>query len=182
MILYGLEHFSSCIEWFLPIEEVFFRPWMSHANSNNNTEYGVQILRNAGAREFLFESGDGINVYIEEVGLNMFYSEIIRKWLLGKTIDHLPFKLNINLRSIIAQVTSLIEYIENNSYLKDYSGELWNSQGFLILVRYYNLLRIIKDIPMIIDTDSNGGESESKHLLISYVKYVEENFPHFIDN
>ena len=181
LILYGLEHFSSCIEWFMPIEEVFFHPWTSHAKSSNK-EYAVQILRNVGVREYLFESGDGINVYIEEVGLNMLFSEIIRKWLLGNTIDHLPFKLNLNIGNIIEQVTSLIEYVENNSNVKDYSGELWNNQGFLLLIRYYNLLRIIKDIPFVINTESHGGDSETKKLLAGCVNYVEEHFPHFINN
>ena len=179
LIRYGLEQFSSCIEWFLPVEEVFFRPWIFDVKLCDNAEYPLHILRKIGVREYLFESGDGINVFIEEVGQNIHYAAVITKWLKEKK-DCLPFKLNINMRSIFEQVTSLMKYIDTHSYVKDYSGELWTSKGFILLLRYYNVLSIIKEHPSLVNLEGHGTDSDALKDIETYIAFVQKNFPHFL--
>ena len=180
LIRYGLEQFSSCIEWFLPVEEVFFRPWIFDIGLCDNAEYPSHILRRIGIREYLFESGDGINVFIEEVGQNFHYTSVITKWLREKK-DRLPYKLNMNMKSIFEQVTSLMKYIDTHSYVKDYSGELWTSKGFILLLRYYNMLSIIKEHPSLVDLESYGSDSDALKEIDTFIVYVNKSFPHFIN-
>ena len=179
LVRYGLEQFSSCIEWFTPVEEVFFKPWIFDVNLCNNAQYPEHILRKVGVREYLFESGDGINVYIEEVGQNMHYSEVITDWL-RENKGRLPFKLNINIQNIIEQITSVMKYADThkNNCVKDFSGELWTNQGFLLLLRYFNVLRIIEEQPLIVNCGANQDE---QNLIITYLAYVQKLFPLFIN-
>ena len=183
LVQYGLEQFSSCIEWFLPIEDVFFRPWVFDTNLHGNAEHPLHILRKAGTREYLFESGDGINVFKEEVGQNILYASVIKKWLEVRQKDNPQFKLNINVKDILEQTNSLVEYIENHSYVKDYSGELWSNQGFLLLIRYYNILLILKEHPIIMNIDNYtayAASSEARNIT-THLEYINKHFPHFID-
>ena len=84
------------------------------------------------------------------------------------------------MRSIFEQVTSLMKYIDTHSYVKDYSGELWTSKGFILLLRYYNVLSIIKEHPSLVNLESQGTDSDAIRDIETYIAFVQKNFPHFL--
>ena len=87
----------------------------------------------------------------------------------------------MNMKSIFEQVTSLMKYIDTHSYVKDYSGELWTSKGFILLLRYYNMLSIIKEHPSLVDLESYGSDSDALKEIDTFIVYVNKSFPHFIN-
>ena len=45
LVLYGLDQFSLCIEWFSPVHELFFQPWLNLSQRNGCNEGPVSILK-----------------------------------------------------------------------------------------------------------------------------------------
>ena len=183
LTFYGLEQFSSCLEWFLPVSDVFFRSWVFASSSANRNDCPVEILKNVGVREYLFESGDGINVYAEEAGNNMYFSKLMARWLSDdstKSSQSLrKFNLNINVQFVIDQINSIIEYLDRDSSENGFTSAHWSNQGFLVMIRYYNFLRMLKDFPCILSArneEKNLKEIE-KHVIGRQIDKIEQYLP-----
>ena len=174
LTLYGLEQFGSCLEWFLPVKETLFHPW-AFAQSKSNSATPVEILQKIGVREYLFESGDGINVYIEDAYNNITYSNVITTWLSDKSVQYLKsMNLNINIGTVIKQLDSIIDYVAKNHELSGFSSVLWTEKGFLMMVRYYNLLSIIRQYPSVIRYESGESLREDQmNAITSHMQYIE---------
>ena len=180
LVLFGLEHFSSCPEWFFPVQDVFFRPW-SCDTSNKCSKTPVERLENVQVREYLFESGDGINVYVEDAGNNIYFSEVIMQWLSNKNLENSPLKLNINIHTVIEQINSIINYIEGDAYEnRGFSSVLWTNQGLLMMLRYYNLLCVVKKYPSVLcDRSRILLEDAETQTITSHISYIKKNLSLF---
>ena len=182
LTLYGLDQFGSCLEWFLPVKETLFHPWaLTQPKSNSATP--VEILEKVGVREYLFESGDGINVYIEDAYNNISYSNVITTWLSGKSVQYLKsMKLNINIGTIIKQLDSIMDYVAKNHEQSGFSSVLWTEKGFLMMVRYYNLLIIIKQYPSVIRYESEESLREDQmNAITSHILYIESQLTLYLN-
>ena len=176
LVFYGLEQFSSCLEWFLPVSDVFLRPWSINTTSKHCSEDPLQILQKIGIREYLFESGDGINVYVEEAGNNMCFTAIVRRWLITQKSNLPSFRINVNIETILGQVNSVLKYVNSSSSEKGgFSSALWTNQGFLMIIRYYNLLLLIKEFPSIIGPNTNIIEEKQNSRLIDTILDIENH-------
>jgi hypothetical protein len=185
LTFYGLEQFSSCLEWFLPVSDVFFRSWVFASSSANRSDSPVEILKNVGVREYLFESGDGINVYAEEAGNNIHFSKLITRWLSDESTKSSQslrtFNLNINVKFVIDQINSIIEYVDRDSSQKGFTSAHWTNQGFLMMIRYYNLLRMLKEFPCILSSCNEERKLEEleKELITTQIHKIEQYLPLF---
>ena len=190
LICYGLEQFSDCAEWFVPIIDLFFRPWSRPLNDKGVGCGPLSVLKSIGVREYLFESGDGINVYVEEVANNLAFAKVLQRWLKhnSSTVSQqiAPFQLNINVAHIIKEFECVFEYTKKDlSDKRDvFRSVVWTPKGYLLMMRYYNLLLLLRDFPTVVVAPNNqmGGSVEEMHLNLikEFIFYIEKNIVHNI--
>ncbi|TRY78337.1 hypothetical protein TCAL_10660 [Tigriopus californicus] len=136
LVFYGLDGFPDCSEWFQPIIDVYFLPW----RENNS-----QMLEGSLNRRYLFESGEGVNVFSEEVALNIVYFNCLIEWLAGGN----QLRLNLDVGRIVGEAQALSAYLPcNEEGLRCFSA-CWTHPGYLILTRLVNVLKIWEQHPML---------------------------------
>ena len=135
--LFGLENFSECLEWFRPVVDLFFKPWNGAVGKAVGPFDPIEYLeRVASGRHQLFESGEGLNVFADEVAINNKYAGIIGAWL---TKAEVP-KINVNTDAVKTQVGSIFHRF--NMPL-GFDSPLRTPKGRLVLTRYRNLVKVM---------------------------------------
>ena len=82
--------------------------------------------------------------------------------------------LNINIGTVIKQLDSIIDYVAKNHEQSGFSSVLWTEKGFLMIIRYYNLLCIIKQYPSVIRYESVESLREDQmNAITSHILYIE---------
>lgn len=132
LVLLGLKELNECVEWFHPFIEVFFAPWRDSC---------VAKVKSFLERNSLFETGDGINVYVEAVEVNGLYFEAIKEFLeAGNSLDVadsiiVPF---------IEECQKLLDYFRTqDQVILPFTWQMSN-QGFHSVQRCRHLLSLLQ--------------------------------------
>lgn len=136
--LFGLDHFSECLEWFQPVKDVFFKPW----NGANRTLVGpfdpVLYLEGVvSGRHQLFESGEGLNVFADEAAMNNKYAGLIGGWLTTASVPKISLA---NTEAVKSQVGSILTKYKRPLA---FDSPLRTPKGRLVLTRYHNLVKVL---------------------------------------
>lgn len=153
LIFYGLDEFPECREWFQPIIDVYFLPW----RENNS-----KILEGSLNRRYLFESGEGVNVFSEEIALNIVYFNCLNQWLEAGN----QLKLNLDVGRVMGEARALSAYLPLNEEGLRCFSPFWTHQGYLIVTRLVHLLKSLNQHPISENVIDDNNESGIRKYLI----------------
>ena len=87
LVAFGLRELGDCSNWFQPVVDVLLVPWrddVKDLQQSPNRSAMVDLIpfsvydMDCLNRHYLFESGDGVNVYAEKVNNNIVYHKMLR--------------------------------------------------------------------------------------------------------
>ena len=144
LVLIGLDYFEDCAEYFLPITELCNLDWtFLHIKPSSQ----------------LFESGDGINVYVETAFMNGLYKKVLLDWIAKHEIRPLFTFLNCSSRNLVNQVKSSKDQLKGQNIF----GPISSPKGYTKAVKILNFLEIIIQYPYLLkETFSNEDCLELK--------------------
>ena len=141
LVEFGLKNLRPVSTWLRPVIDTVF------VRVPNPSDLEAVFKRN-----YLFESGEGINVYNEQVFLKKLFCRELEKYLANPENGS---ELKGILGDVCESESSIefgIEFFERsckNHRLKSLSKS-WTNQGYLILNSWRNLLKLIQNRPEIV--------------------------------
>ena len=98
-------------------------------------------------RSYLFESGEGLNVYAEDVTTSLRYKSALLMWLNPDQMAHssaasAEHNLCLPLELICQRARKMIELQDNEDVILSFTS-VWATLGYLQWLRYFNLVDVL---------------------------------------
>jgi len=175
---FGLENFSNgCLEWFSPVIDVFFKPWNGSPSQKRGNDKGgpfdpVAYLEASVVRNQLFESGEGLNVFSDEVSMNNASASLVDKWLTGNSGKQITpdRRISLNKEVVIEQVEAL-----TSKYCLPlaFDSPLRTPKGQVVMTRFQNLVGMLHRHPYMFGKDERV---DRLHEILSQYPIVKNQF------
>lgn len=139
----GLDYFEDCAEWFLPITNLSLLDWAL-------TEIKTSQL---------FENGDGINVYAEQVLTNGLYYQVLKKWL---DLKQLPKKTKfqfLNCPEILKNSEKFNLALDKSENRDDFlKSPRTSPKGYTKALKLGRFLDLVSKYPFLVNQPLNADD------------------------
>lgn len=149
VICFGLEQLVEVVELFIPFTALFVNPF----------KCSTENLARIGKSSYLFEKGDGVNVYEEEAYMLQMYKECFVESLV---MEKLALKVSITEGDLLSLGEELVEYLKN---VRAKEGSVFGKErtksGYKMVMGVLGILQLVLQFDLI----KGGIEDDTKNKL-----------------
>jgi len=127
LAIFGLKECPECLNWYQPVIDILFSPWR---------EENAENLRKSLKRSYLFESGEGVNVFAEE----SFKIDLFGRVLTAEVVEKVP----INVSQALKEWSEVKKAAENTDFLP--FSSFWTSFGYSAMTRFRAFLVLVDKV------------------------------------